>query len=251
MIKVIKKALGESAVYVWVRGLWYAHLREIPRRRLRRYGCQILKTVYDTLGRTSAVYFVDYGTMLGVVRENDFIRHDDDVDITIIAGSISPAELARTISACEGFSFSHAFEYRGQITEMTFLYKQIEVDFFFTFREGDHMLSFAYRPPAGPFRRNVGDIWSALGVTRLPITGIETRPFKGVYVQIPKNYKDVLRDQYGNWETPITGWQAQEKGLNTPRIYYKDTSRVVDFDRVQKVGILAQETIPPEQRPKT
>jgi len=246
MFSVVKKVFGESAFYCWLRGLWYAHLREIPRRRLRRYGYQILKTVYDTLGRTPAVYFVDYGTMLGIVRENDFIRHDDDVDITIIAGSISPAELARTISACEGFSFSHAFEYRGQITEMTFLYKQIEVDFFFTFREGDHMLSFAYRPPPGPFRRNVGDLWSALGVTRCLINGIETRMFKGVCVEIPKNYKEVLRDQYGNWEVPISGWQPQEKGLNTPRIYYKDFSRVVNYVRVLEVGNESQDFIRPE-----
>ena len=45
---------------------------------------EALNNICDILSQSKIKYFLDQGTLLGVVRDNDFISWDDDIDIGIV-----------------------------------------------------------------------------------------------------------------------------------------------------------------------
>lgn len=44
---------------------------------------EVLYSVADALEKRGIVFFIDYGTLLGAIREQDFIEHDNDIDLGI------------------------------------------------------------------------------------------------------------------------------------------------------------------------
>ncbi|HPV97919.1 MAG TPA: LicD family protein [Spirochaetota bacterium] len=44
---------------------------------------EVLFAVADALDRRGITFFIDYGTLLGAIRERDFIEHDNDIDLGI------------------------------------------------------------------------------------------------------------------------------------------------------------------------
>lgn len=44
---------------------------------------EVLFAVADALDRRGMTFFIDYGTLLGGIREHDFIEHDNDIDLGI------------------------------------------------------------------------------------------------------------------------------------------------------------------------
>jgi len=58
---------------------WY-YSKYIIRYRLR---C-MAKDVIDTLNKYKIEYWVDFGTLLGIVREDDIILGDSDVDVVLV-----------------------------------------------------------------------------------------------------------------------------------------------------------------------
>lgn len=107
-VLMIKTLIGKTKFYEYLRSAWYRHLREIPRKRLRRFGPQAINVVYDTLSAQGVEYWVDFGTAIGMIRDSGFIKHDDDIDFSLMAGAITPLNLYKTLSNCKQFSFSHA-----------------------------------------------------------------------------------------------------------------------------------------------
>jgi len=229
----VKSIFKDTQLYIWLRGKWYAHLKEIPPKRLRKHGPAALKIVHEALKDSRALYFADYGTLLGMQRERDFILHDDDIDYSVIAGSISPAELYKLLS--KRLQYSHAFEYCGLITEMTFIYKKIEIDFFFSYPQGGGLLSPFYQP-GEPYRRDFGCRWNAIGVFRTMVEGVSWTKFKGADVPVPSNALELLQDTYGSWREPIEEWKEMGDYGQRPRICLKGFSTVVDADRVLELG---------------
>ena len=59
-------------------------LREDRRERMRF----ALRHVINFLNSENATYWLDYGTLLGVVREGDIMAHDGDVDVSRLADNL-------------------------------------------------------------------------------------------------------------------------------------------------------------------
>ena len=175
--------------------------------RLQRYGWEILSRVGAALDKTDAGYFVDYGTLLGLIREGGFIKHDDDVDFSLPCGKLDPQELLN-IMLQYGFIFKRAFLWRGQITEITFLWKKIEVDFFYILNgnEGKHF-SVGY----DCFTKE-DSVHVAKKITCLEKPdSLETKIMRinGVNVVVPVAISDFLENSYG------TGWRVPVKNFNS------------------------------------
>lgn len=54
---------------------------------------KLLKELSTCMGNSK--WWIDYGTLLGAVREGDFIKHDNDIDIGILAKDISDELFAK------------------------------------------------------------------------------------------------------------------------------------------------------------
>lgn len=224
---------GFSALYFYLKKLYLQHLKNVRCRRLRRYGGEILEKVYRCL-ENDVKYYAAWGTLLGLMREQGFIRHDDDVDFIVCADSVSPKHLFSLIDGIPGFSFLRAFEFRGHITELTFLYQQIEVDFFFGYQGKDGFVTFAYAPQLDDWQSSS---WRSCCLCR-PIQSMEVEPFSinGMHAMVPIDTDGELTCCYGQWREPVSVWNCQETHGQTPRVFFSDMAKICDERRVQEIG---------------
>ena len=207
--KVIKTVFfsvpGAKQLVKWWRNIGYNVGKKIDRYRFQKYGMEILKNVEEVFSQNhDVIYHVDYGTLLGIVRENSFIKHDDDVDYSVYFGSITPKELYAALID-RGFDFKRCFKYEGIVTEVAFLYNKVPVDFFFVFETPDGNYSQAYND-----FRNDPEGCRAHYVQRISkprLRGVKCVKFNGVKVHLPENAEEFLEYSYGmNWRTPVTNW---------------------------------------------
>ena len=176
-------------------------------RRLQRHGWEILSRVGSALDKTDAGYFVDYGTLLGLIREGGFIKHDDDVDFSLPCGKLRPQELLN-IMLRHGFTFKRAFLWRGQITEITFLWEKVEVDFFYILNdnEGKH---FSLEYDCFTTEDNVHVAKKITRLDRPDCLDTKIIRINEVNVVVPVVTPEFLEYSYG------TGWRVPVKNFNS------------------------------------
>ena len=67
---------------------------------------QLLNKLTISLNNSNILFWLDYGTLLGYYRENDFIKHDNDLDI---GARVEDAEKIRTVLTSNGFKLVHKY----------------------------------------------------------------------------------------------------------------------------------------------
>ena len=114
------------------------HLYAIPHRRklLQKRGPQVLQDLTEIFQRNNIQAFATCGMLLGFVRENNFISHDDDMDIGVLPNTKSAVEVLDILLHHEsGFRYMFGFKYHDRLTEFKVEYKGIPIDFFFPGRQ--------------------------------------------------------------------------------------------------------------------
>lgn len=210
---------------------------------LRKFGPEVIRKVHSTLERSSLPYFANGGTLLGVVREHDFIRHDDDIDYNVLAPHKNAAEYCRALLGVDGFSFKRAFEINGRIKQLVFSYKGIDVDFFFMHKEGGVLYNQLYDRFQDVQYKSSSE-WSTIRYVFPPISGTKEVPFAGGKICIPVNAEEVLTAVYGCWKTPIRnfgGPQWEQDFGQARRVILPEKALVVGLDRVWELASNASE----------
>lgn len=213
------------ALYKLYRGIYVVpvewHQKMLLRHRLRKFGLEILTKIEESFRGLPIGYFANFGTLLGIVRENDFIRYDDDIDIGILPGFHNFPRMIDALLA-NGFIFKRGFEYDGKITELAFWYKGIAVDFFFneSCEENDDRAGKMWYQEysTGGYIPGLDDRVAALKCRRIyfpAVSALKKVAFKGLMVNIPENTEEYLTAVYGdNWRTPIKGWTTADSKLD-------------------------------------
>lgn len=147
--------------------------------------------------------FAISGTLLGIVRENDFLAHDYDIDLGILENNIDFDILLSTIDQSEDFYVKKA-DYPS-------------------FRETDSKGGIVYRRQCNPALIKVGHrttgvhidlfthfkdgniLWHGSTLHRWDNSSfnIVTASFLGMDVLIPDNAELYLTENYGDWRTPV------------------------------------------------
>ena len=80
-------------------------------------------------------FFITYGTLLGIVRDNKFMQHDDDLDFGILEGdNFSWSEIDKIMNKYN-ITLLHEFIYKDKVVERTYVTQSnISVDFFYITR---------------------------------------------------------------------------------------------------------------------
>jgi len=136
-----------------------------------------LKQIFDSQGKR---FFLSSGTLLGAIREKDFIGGDLDIDLGVFADEISKDELKKMFVG-SGFYLDRDFEH-----ELGFLSGDgVLVEFFFCERDAEHVIMRSYGQTHewlfSPFE-------------------LISHEFLGHQFLIPDNYEKHLRENFGNWE---------------------------------------------------
>lgn len=144
-----------------------------------------LSIVKHILDKFNVKFMLFSGTLLGAVREKDFITHDEDVDLAFLDEDKQKAldSLPELISA--GFSIAR-YDERGLLS---IIRKDEYIDFYF------------FKPQKGEEVLRTCCGWIIPDKFLTNYTKIE---FKGEIYDAPQDYIGFLIHEYGNdWMTPI------------------------------------------------
>lgn len=130
-------------------------------------------------------WFIFFGTLLGIVRENSCIQGDDDLDIMI---SIDSFENARTILLDEGFKLQID---NGRILKTKPCDRYGSIDFYVCNVNA-----------SGDFHTPWHGVISTNSYLDLTLKTFITKDWKSTVLNLPKDYEQKLVNMYGDWKTP-------------------------------------------------
>lgn len=192
-------------------------------KNFKKHGFEALIQFNNCLNKHNIKYTFAFGTLLGAVREHDFIPHDDDLDFTMWIDDYTPEML----SYLEEYGFKHKFSFSVEddkyAKEDTFEYKGVLLDIFYVYKgkkeEMPYCCYFNIQPGCATRSSSVKK-YGGLSTRKifLPLSkDVEIIDFKGLKVSIPTNYDEVLRTVFGdNYLTPIPGWTHDDLSKEMP-----------------------------------
>lgn len=164
-----------------------------------------LKDCIDVLNKHNLTNFIIDGTLLGAIRDGDFITHDTDIDLGVFMDewTINTVTIVFREMMLKGFILYHSFGKFGEYFELTWYRDGIKVDFFFYYKIGDKMRFNAFLNGG---RTLPNDILT-YEYDAFNFTNLIKMEFNGIIVNIPFLPKQILLEKYGKeWETPTKKW---------------------------------------------
>ena len=186
---------------------------ELDSRRsslLRENFQEVLKIIYNSQLNKYDLW-LDFGTLLGFYRENDFINHDLDMDFGIIINDYNDFLEKEKYLLKNGFSRTKEFYYKNRLVELSYSYKGLNVDFIVYRRKADVIESdtifFMTNALGKPTRYEVYNY-------SLPFSELEEHNFKAVEIKVPNNAREYLSKLYGeDFEVPNTNYNWKENPI--------------------------------------
>ncbi len=189
----------------------------------RNRALKMLKDVISVLDEYKIDYYLDFGTLLGAVREKGFIPWDDDIDISLLKQSDYkkiPAVLKEikkrfkyktrlykfedAIKRCknecdEDIYFAKKDDFQvAKIKKKSFFGKDLTVlDIFFKYEYSSHLHWYA------------GGLVNKIDSKYLS-EGLKNVMFYDLNCKIPKDFAAYLSAIYGNWQKPDQKWDKSD-----------------------------------------
>lgn len=150
-------------------------------------------------------WFIGYGTLLGIVRENQCIDHDDDIDILVDNSDDNYNRLKQELDQ-RGFTFNygHGINNHTRILKTNHTDQFCSTDFYMC--DVDDQGNFI-------------DTWEQVSWLNCWKDGkLLTQQWNGVTLNIPNNYETKLNWRYGDWKTKKTHWKWKRAGRNPKKL---------------------------------
>lgn len=137
--------------------------------------------------------WLDFGTLLGVYRDNGIIKHDLDMDFGIIIEDYDDFKEKENILLTSGFRKTRELYYDNELMEISYDYNGLNVDFIVYRRDGNNVKSVV-----------VGYLLDALNRPckyesskyTIAFSGLREYDVHGIIVKIPINTHEYLEYQY-------------------------------------------------------
>lgn len=199
--------------------IWKERLRK-RNKIFQKNGMETLIFIQKILKEKNIEFFVAFGTLLGIIREKKLLTHDIDLDIALIGNKINWVLLEEVLLK-NNFIKIHEFYFEGEISEQSYNYKGIVVDFFHCCLKNNKVYFYC-------FERYATENYSSIKMYSTQEYSVE--PFKNIIelelenninILIPDNFEEHLRQIYGNdWKIPDKNW-SEDKSLALKILYKK------------------------------
>ena len=95
---------------------------------LHQKGYLYLDKIDAAMKKYGVDYFLTYGTLLGIIREGEFIPYDDDIDLGVIQNERFSWDKLEKAMAEIGMEKKIQFRLNGELTEQTYREGNLSVD---------------------------------------------------------------------------------------------------------------------------
>ena len=200
---MIKQLLKKCKIVIYVYRITVGRYKE---HRLNKAfltnGEEILIKIDSVFKKLDIEYWLEFGTLLGAVRENGFIGHDVDVDVGLFLNSYSD-EIQLAFEK-EGFVKTKRIEIEeGRYgLEESYEYKGVNIDLFYFSKvvDGENIYCHEFFPIEGKVWADTLDELGGLIVAEdaFPYTGLSTIHFLNREFPIPEDPELHLSVHYGS-----------------------------------------------------
>lgn len=189
-------------------------------REWQRDNIDLYARLREDLAEIDVDLFPFYGTMLGAVREHDFIGHDNDFDTVYISAHREPEEVRREFKDVCGFLLSRGYDL---YVKKTHTWVKIpgtphKLDIFFAWFDTEGCFDASYGYHGEPLRQSPQ--FAEFRIERL-----------GEFeIPVPTNAEAILEQLYGRgWRTPDPGFAHGANTRKLDRRYHLTTSDVTEL----------------------
>lgn len=227
-MKKIKKSIGKFLrghmmwVYRIYEKIYWSFVEKRKKEGLHELGYTYMKKINEVLDKNGFKYFITYGTLLGIIREGQFMGHDNDIDMGIIYDeNFSWDKLEEALREI-GMHKKHQFTLEGEITEQTYSYNKLSVDFFmYENFDANHQVSYVYfRQETGRYEDATFEVARHITKKIEKIEKVET--LKGEF-SIPENSEEFLAEIYGSeWRVPQPNWKPERDVVEGKYGYFEN-----------------------------
>lgn len=158
---------------------------------------KLLSDVVAALDRHGVEYWLDYGTLLGAVRQNDFIDDDMDIDIGIFADQTDRLEKVLIDLSQHGLDFSPDY-FSGMMRKANIVVHDLKGGFAKLELVPVYFQGYKYYK----LTREEGEQIYGAGTPHQLLSVFRTVMFKGSWVRIPAAPEKLLEYYYLDWKTP-------------------------------------------------
>jgi len=164
-----------------------------------------LKDATEIIRDCGLSYFLIDGTLLGAVREGNFIGHDTDIDLGVFMEEWTIGNFTDVFYKMmkAGFILYHSFGIFGKHFEVAWFRDGIKIDFFFYYKVGDKIRFNAFLKGG----RTLPDDILTYEYDAKNFTISNSMVFNGHIFFVPFAPEEVLETKYGpEWRTPVKRW---------------------------------------------
>lgn len=225
----IVSVLESTALYKWY------HQRNVNREKetvaiRNRYflqeGEELLQAFSKALNENNIVFWLEFGSLLGYYRENDFIKHDCDLDF---GAYLEDAKKIRAALLAHGFEIIYEYMASDGGLEECYKYKHVTVDIFY-FRKDEKvfycnsftvMSKFSFWGLITRYKCKVKRV-------EIPNNGFVKTTYKNVEVYIPEDVEKHLIMHYGQYYMiPNPKFDYKKESTNVKWYDYEDVQGVL------------------------
>lgn len=218
IISFIKNVIKKTAPVSVLKAM-QTRLLNKQRDKFRQGNLILLYHVDDILTKAGIPYWLNYGTLLGAYRDNDFIPHDYDLDIGLmmqyhqhVKSLLLSNGFIQVFEAHMGCSWDNP-----EIVEYRFKYSDVCIDFNFYIKQDNKVTTYDFVPIKDiNYTPNPNKRLPILveGVTS-PLMGLTTISFKDRLFSVPANTEEYIVANYGpSWRTPVKDWDYHDYAEN-------------------------------------
>ena len=142
------------------------------------------------------------GTVLGLHRDGDFIPHDTDLDVGLLARWHDPPSQIEIVEDMAGFTPIRIMHREGRVMQVAFVKNKVIFDIY--------LFYYGLRDDIAVNFNDAGEMNKPLRF----VQNLGTLTFRGTAYPTPHPVEEYLEYRYGDWRTPTDGKRA----------WYEDTA---------------------------
>lgn len=184
-----------------------------------KYGTEVLADLFRMVIANNYDVSCYYGTMLGLVRDDELIPWDDDLDFIILNTKEFSWKKFENDMKSAGFSKYRTIEIDDKIVGQSYVKKKVLCDFSLRNPGNDveECLYGCYQIEGRHYDNGKEQIYQYWKYQVPQISNLIVKKIKNISIKIPENYEDILIAYYGeNWRIPDPNFKPNRKSIEVP-----------------------------------